>query len=100
MPGGEGFAASVAFYPGCFTINSPYGPPFEIVRNRIDHPVLILMGGEDIETPAAECVSKLQLAKDAGAPAEWYIYPKATHWWDCTHLNGASRIDSHGRNRT
>ena len=96
LPLGGGFAASVALYPGCFTLKSPYGPPFEIVRNRIEHPVLVLMGAKDIETPAAECVSKLQAAKDAGAPVEWYVFPNATHCWDCDHLDGTSRIDSHG----
>lgn len=92
LPGSEGFAASVAMYPGCFTITPTNGtPPFEIVRNRIDHPVLVLMGDKDTETPADECVRKLQAAKETGAPFEWYVFPNATHCWDCEHLNGTSR---------
>ena len=92
LPGSEGFAATVAVYPGCFTIKPTNGtPPFEIVRNRIDHPVLVLMGDKDVETPADECVRKLQAAKEAGAPFEWYVFQNATHCWDCEHLNGTSR---------
>ena len=92
LPGSEGFAASVSVYPGCFTIKPTNGtPPFEIVRNRIDHPVLVLMGDKDVETPAEECVRKLQAAKDSGAPFEWHVFPNATHCWDCEHLNGTSR---------
>jgi dienelactone hydrolase len=92
LPGSKGFAAAVALYPGCFTIKpTTSAPPFEIVRNNIDHPVLVLMGDNDVETPADECVAKLQAAKDAGAPVEWYVFPNATHCWDCEHLNGTSR---------
>ena len=92
LPGSEGFAATVAVYPGCFTIKPTTGaPPFEIVRNRIDHPVLVLMGDKDVETPADECVRKLQAAKEAGAPVEWYVFRNATHCWDCEHLNETSR---------
>ena len=100
LPGSEGFAATVAVYPGCFTIKPTNGtPPFEIVRNRIVHPVLVLMGDKDVETPADECVRKLQEAKEAGAPVEWYVFRNATHCWDCEHLNGTSRT-RHGINIT
>jgi dienelactone hydrolase len=92
LPGSEGFAATVAVYPGCFTIKPTTGaPPFEIIRYHIDHPVLVLMGDKDVETPADECVRKLQAAKEAGAPVEWYVFRNATHCWDCEHLNGTSR---------
>jgi dienelactone hydrolase len=93
LPGSEGFAATVALYPGCFTIKPTNGaPPFEIVRHDIDHPVLVLMGDKDVETPADGCVGKLQSAKGAGAPVEWYVFRNATHCWDCVHLNGTSRM--------
>jgi dienelactone hydrolase len=97
LPGSYGFEATVALYPGCFTIKPTNGTaPFEIVRNRIDHPVLVLMGDKDVETPAGECVSKLQEAKKAGAPVEWYVFPNATHCWDCEGLNGVSKTDFRG----
>jgi hypothetical protein len=41
----------VKWVGGCFTIKPQTGPNFEIVQNRIDRPVLVLMGDKDIETP-------------------------------------------------
>jgi dienelactone hydrolase len=97
LPGSEGFSATVALYPGCFTIKPNTGaPPFEIVQSRIDHPVLVLMGDKDIETPPDECLPKLQAAKEAGLPVEWHVFPNATHCWDCEGLNGFSKIDFRG----
>lgn len=93
LPGSEGFATAVALYPGCFTIKPLTSPDFEIVRGDIDRPVLVLMGDKDAETPASECVPKLQAAKAAGAPIEWHVFPDATHCWDCEHLNGFSKKD-------
>ncbi|MBR1274585.1 dienelactone hydrolase family protein [Bradyrhizobium sp. AUGA SZCCT0283] len=96
LPGSEGFTAAVAVYPGCFTIKPKSGTPYEIVQNRIDRPVLVLMGDKDTETPPDECVPKLQAAKDSGAPVEWYVFRNATHCWDCEQLNGFSKRDFRG----
>jgi dienelactone hydrolase len=96
LPGSQGFSAAVAVYPGCFTIKPKTGPDLEIVQNHIDRPVLVLMGDKDVETPPHECVPKLQAAKEAGAPVEWYVFPNATHCWDCEHLSGFSKKDWRG----
>lgn len=97
LPGSEGFAATVALYPGCFTIKPNTGaPPYETIQNRIDHPVLVLMGDKDIETPPDECLPKLQAAKEASLPVEWHVFPNATHCWDCEGLNGVSKTDFRG----
>jgi dienelactone hydrolase len=93
---GERFAAVVSFYPGCFTLRPPGGNPYEIVNTDIDRPLLVLMGEKDTETPASECVPKLEAAKSAGAPVEWHVYPETTHCWDCRHLDGFSKTDSRG----
>lgn len=93
---GERFAAAVSFYPGCFTLRPPSGNPYEIVNADIDRPLLVLMGDKDTETPAGECVAKLEDAKSAGAPVEWHVYPETTHCWDCRHLDGFSKTDSRG----
>jgi dienelactone hydrolase len=93
---GERFAAVVAFYPGCFTIRPPTTGPVEVVSADIDRPLLVLMGEKDTETPAAECVSKLETARAAGAPVEWHVYPGTTHCWDCENLNGLSKVDVRG----
>ncbi len=99
-PGSEAFTAAVAVYPGCFSIQPKIGPRYEIVQTKIDRPILVLMGEKDTETPPEECVPKLQAAKDAGAPVEWYIFRNATHCWDCQHLNGFSKTDFRGTDVT
>jgi dienelactone hydrolase len=95
-PGSKPFAASVAVYPGCFTIKPPTGPSFEIVQRTIDRPMLVLMADKDGETPADECVPKLQAAKAGGSPIEWQILQNTTHCWDCVHLDGFSKRDFRG----
>jgi len=90
------FAAVVSFYPGCFTIRPPTGAVFEIVNTDIDRPLLVLMGEKDNETPPADCVSRLETARAAGAPVEWHVYPGLTHCWDCENLNGFSKVDFRG----
>lgn len=97
---GTRFAAAVAFYPGCFTIRPKTGPEFEIVRRDIDRPLLVLLGGEDTETPPEECAARLHPAKAAGAPVEWHLFPAATHCWDCAQLNGFSKTDFRGNRVT
>lgn len=61
---------------------------------------LVLMGGEDTETPAPECSAKLQAPKLGGAPVEWHLYPKATHCWDCKEMNGLKKVDVRGNHVT
>lgn len=93
---GDRFAAAVSFYPGCFTIKPASGSPFEIVNSDIDRPLLVLMGERDTETPAAECIPRLETVKTAGAPVRWHVYPEATHCWDCKNLDGFSKLDFRG----
>jgi dienelactone hydrolase len=50
--------------------------------------MLVLMGGQDTETPAEPCVSSLQPLKERNAPVEWHVFPTATHCWDCSDQNG------------
>lgn len=91
------FAAVASFYPGCFKITPPNDrPPFEILNADIKHPLLVLMGEDDTETPAGECVSKLEAVKTTGAPVEWHVYPQTTHCWDCRGLDGRSKTDVRG----
>lgn len=97
---GVRFSAVVSFYPGCFTVKTPSGSSFEFVRPDIDHPLLVLMGELDNETPADECVAKLSPLKAAGAPVEWHIYPHTTHCWDCKNLDGHSKTDVRGNRVT
>ena len=93
---GAPFGAAVAFYPGCFMIRPQAFPAYEIVNRDLDRPLLVLMGGRDVETPPAECVSRLEAAKAGGAPVEWHEYPDATHCWDCRNLHGFRKVDWRG----
>jgi dienelactone hydrolase len=91
------FAATVSFYPGCFHITPPNGrPPYEVLNADIKRPLLVLMGEDDTETPAGECMSKLEAVKTTGAPVEWHVYPQTTHCWDCRALDGRSKTDWRG----
>jgi dienelactone hydrolase len=92
----DGFAEFVAIYPACFTFVTPQGMPYEIVLRDIDKPGLVLMGGDDLEAPASQCVAKLQAAEWTGAPVQWHVFPNATHCWDCAHLDGYSKTDFRG----
>jgi dienelactone hydrolase len=97
LKAGPAFAAVVSFYPGCFRITPPNGlPAYEIVNSDINHPLLVLMGEADTETPAAECIEKLNAVKSKGAPIEWQVYPATTHCWDCQQLDGRSKVDVRG----
>lgn len=97
---GVRFAAAVSFYPGCFTLRPPTSAAYEVVQPDIDRPLLVLMGQQDTETPAEECVAKLGAAKAAGAPVEWHVYPQATHCWDCKNLDGFTKTDVRGNSVT
>lgn len=95
------FAAIVSFYPGCFTLKPVNGAaPYELVRPDMDRPLLVLMGALDTETPAQECLQKLQPLQAKGAPVELHLYPDTTHCWDCKHLDGFSKVDSRGNKVT
>ena len=96
LNGGQRFDAVVSMYPGCFRTQPPGGTPYEIMNNDIDRPLLVLMGGQDNETPASDCIPKLEQLKAAGAPVEWNLYPDATHCWDCKNLNGNRKVDVRG----
>ena len=94
---GPRFRAAVSFYPGCFAIRPANGaPPYLAVNADIDRPLLVLMGGQDTETPPSECLELLEAAKSGGAPVHWHVYPEATHCWDCENLNRFRKTDFRG----
>jgi dienelactone hydrolase len=97
---GTRFAAAVSFYPGCFSIRPQTGPAYELINPDIDKPLLVLMGGLDLETPPSECVPKLEAVKSAGRPVQWHVYPEATHCWDCKNLHNYSKSDWRGNRVT
>ncbi|EME67813.1 putative carboxymethylenebutenolidase, partial [Paramagnetospirillum caucaseum] len=93
---GDGFRAVVSMYPGCFTIRPRNAPAFDIAGSDVTVPLLALLGGQDTETPPADCLARFEDARAAGAPVAWHLYPDATHCWDCRQLDGYSKVDIRG----
>ncbi|WP_041042785.1 dienelactone hydrolase family protein [Paramagnetospirillum magnetotacticum] len=93
---GDGFQAVVSMYPGCFTIRPRFSSAFDIAGSDVTVPLLVLMGGQDTETPPANCQPAFEAAKAAGASVDWHLYPEATHCWDCRQLDGYSKTDIRG----
>ena len=75
LPQGD-FRAAVAFYPASCNIQRQ---PADWTT-RI--PLLVLMGAEDVWTPAAPCKTFLDGAIGRGAPVATQIYPGAYHAFD------------------
>lgn len=100
LKSGPGFAAVASFYPGCFRITPKERSPYDLVNEDVSRPLLVLMGDADTETPAQECLGKLDVLKRGGAPVEWHLYAGATHCWDCRHRDGFSKIDVRGSHVT
>jgi dienelactone hydrolase len=75
LPQGD-FRAAVAFYPASCSVERQ---PSDWT-SRI--PLSVLMGAEDVWTPAAPCKTFLDAAVARGAPIETQIYPGAYHAFD------------------
>ncbi len=86
-PGKSPPAAIASLYPS-YQI-APFGTfrGNEYLRQDVSTPTLVLMGGQDTESPAEECLSRLQKLKERAAPVEWHIYSSATHCWDCSDMH-------------
>ncbi len=97
LQAGKGFAAVASFYPLCSRISPSNGrPPFDVINNDIAHPLLVLMGEADTETPASDCLERIENLEKAGVPVAWHLYPGATHCWDCFQFDGLNKIDVRG----
>jgi dienelactone hydrolase len=75
LPQGD-FRAAVALYPGSCNIERQPSDWSSWI------PLLVLMGAEDVWTPAAPCKTFLDRAIGRGAPIEMQIYPGAYHAFD------------------
>ena len=74
------FRAAVALYPGaCNDSRQPPGWTTTI-------PLLVLMGEEDVWTPAMPCQAFLASAISRGSPIETKLYPGAYHAFDAPNL--------------
>ena len=68
-----GFAAAVGVYPGGCS---------SLVKQLVVRPLLVLIGGADDWTPAADCAEMVNAMKGRGADAAIVIYPGAYHYFD------------------
>ena len=85
--GRHAFRAIVSMYPACFFANvripsRPFPVNLHYLPPGIVVPLLVQMGDLDTETPAKDCISRLQEQKDKGAPVEFFVHKNATHGWD------------------
>jgi len=90
------FVAAVGFYPLCHVAPMQGRPAVDFVRPDHDRPMLVLLGGQDLEAPAGDCVPLLKAVAEKGQPVQWRVYEGATHCWDCSSLDNFSRIDFRG----
>ena len=85
--GQPAFRAIVSNYPVCYIANiqvpgrNPVNVNF-VPDEKITVPMLVQMGDLDTEGPPQDCISRLQVQKDKGAPVELVVYKNATHGWD------------------
>jgi len=68
-----GFAAGIGVYPG--------GCP-SLVKEQVIRPLLVLIGGADDWTPAAQCNEMVRAMRSRGSDATIVIYPGAYHYFD------------------
>ena len=73
----HGFAAAIAFYPGCAIGRPAFSNEFHGAA-----PLLILTGDLDDWTPAAPCAKLVEAAKRAGEDVAIKVYPGAHHAFD------------------
>lgn len=90
-PGRDRVAAAVALYPSCYI--GPFGnfPGNEFLRPDLATPTLLLLGRNDTESPAEECLSRAAVQKERGNPLEVHVFEDATHCWDCDDQHGQRR---------
>lgn len=82
---GNRFAVHVAFYPSCViqvSVPRPTGAP-----------LLMLLGGLDSYTPAAQCQRYIEKMRAAGFPVRSITYRNAHHAWDAFSPVQRSMID-------
>ena len=77
---GPDFRAAIAFYPGSCSeqrMGSDWTPKI---------PLMVLIGGKDVWTPAKPCKALVDGAVARGAPITWQLYPEAWHDFDWPNL--------------
>ena len=63
-----------------------------ILQPDSDRHLLMLLGGQDNETPPDSCLAMLADLQQKNAPVQWHLYPNATHCWDCKDQDGFTKM--------
>ncbi len=85
-----GFRAAVAFYPGgCWSLT----------HERVERPLLVLMGDADDWTVPGPCVEMVEAMRGRGADAGIVLYPGAVHYFDVEEQPPAVLAEVENRNR-
>lgn len=97
-PQAPAIASVVAVYGFC-ALGPTRGRPegVTILQPDTDRPLLMLLGGQDTETPPASCLERLPALKAGGAPVQWHLYPEATHSWDAREKDGMTKTAFNGQ---
>lgn len=85
------FVAVVGFYPACYFPALGDLREIEFLRPDTDRPALVLMGELDTETPPSDCLPRLEALREKGVSVAWHVYPKTTHCWDCSSIDGFTK---------
>lgn len=75
------YRATVGWYGSC-KYEPGRGPTWELIRQDVDKPVLLLMAKNDTETPVADCEARMGQLQSKGQPVSWVVLPDVTHAWD------------------
>lgn len=98
-PNAPRYAATAGLYGTCEWPSGTLrhtGLRITYVFDDSDRPLLYLMAGDDVETPARYCDAVLPALQAKGAPVESHVYAGQTHCWDCASMDGFSRVDQKG----
>lgn len=98
-PGTPKYAGVVSVYGLCRLPPNRARPEGIVLlqQDTTDRPLLLLMGGQDNETPPAACLEVLPKMKAAGRPVQWHLYENATHSWDAADLDGFTKTAFNGQ---
>lgn len=85
-PGKQKFKAAAGVYGSCT------GGGYTYLKSDTNMPLLWLMGEDDTESPYGNCIGKVESLKERIEGFDFHVYPNATHCWDCSVLNGKSKV--------
>ena len=96
-PGKPRPRAISGLYGGCQFLSKKTGNWFKYLLEDSDTPMMLLMGDNDLETPAEDCVPLIKEIQKKVPQTQYYVYQGATHCYDCKNMNGFSKTAINGK---